>query len=140
MTQLDRDELSFFISRDLRRAALLRWIMPFFAARSKVLIASFTASLDPSLFPEEMDPSAFTTDVLIALRTDLFRMRLLSLTLAAFCFELGNSILPNQLSDHVIVQRLGHGFPPHGLQIVHHPHPPIYSTTATAAEPPSFPL
>lgn len=53
--------LSFFIRRDLRRAALLGWIMPFCAALSKVAIARFTAALADSGSLLEISCSAFFT-------------------------------------------------------------------------------
>ncbi len=43
-TLLTSKALNFFIRRDLRRAALFRWIMPFDATRSSVRVAVRTAS------------------------------------------------------------------------------------------------
>jgi len=40
--------LNFFIRRDLRRAALLGWMTPFEATRSRVLVAAETAAVAAS--------------------------------------------------------------------------------------------
>src|SRR5579883_616693 len=73
---------SCFISRDLRRAALLRWITPFFAARSSSLTAARTAisaSTPEAIAWRAFVMFVFTIDLTIRLRRRRFcswRMRL----------------------------------------------------------------
>ena len=61
------------INRDLRRAALLAWIMPFSAALSRETTAAFTAAAAASVSPAKMSCSALVIAVFTWLRTDLLR-------------------------------------------------------------------
>lgn len=63
---------SFFISRLLRRAALLGWMTPFRAARSRELIAANVAALASS----GVASRAARTALRVLLRVILLRMRL----------------------------------------------------------------
>lgn len=63
------------IKRDLRRAALFLWMMPLPAARSSMLIAACTASVEVSCSPSAIASRAFRTKVFAAERYDWFRKR-----------------------------------------------------------------
>ena len=67
---------------------------PFLAALSKALIAWVVASLAWSSSFVAMSPSTLVMQVLVKLRTDLFRIRFLLATLAALGIDLGNSSPP----------------------------------------------
>lgn len=84
----DWASFSFFIRRDLRRAALLGWITPFSAALSKETVAVTTAFWAASRLPEKINLSALVMLVLHRLRTDLFRNCLLSSTCICFSADL----------------------------------------------------
>ena len=70
--------LSLRTSRDLRRLALLEWIVPFLAARSRLLTASRVTWVASSALPERIEASAFFRAVLTALRTARLRRFLFS--------------------------------------------------------------
>ena len=70
--------LNFAIRRDLRRAALLRWMTPFCAALSSSLMAARTALSARALSPVAMVASAFFTKVRIRERTLRLRIRRLA--------------------------------------------------------------
>ena len=79
---------NLFINRDLRRAALLGWIIPFSAALSRELMAVATAVPAASSSPAKISPSALVMLVLTRLRIDLFLRRLLSVTRTCFLADL----------------------------------------------------
>src|SRR5207248_8288785 len=77
-------ELSAFIRRDLRRAALLAWRMPLLAARSRLAIAARPSSAAFSACSATARRTR-TTRVLIADRVDLLRS--VRPTLARICLR-----------------------------------------------------
>jgi hypothetical protein len=95
----DKASFSLSIKRDLRRAALLGWIIPFSAALSKELTATITIFCADSSSPEKISLSALIMLVLHRLRTDLLRNRPLSTTRTCFRDDLitGNIYLLSYL-------------------------------------------
>lgn len=70
-----RRRFSFAINRDLRRAALLRWMTPLLATRSSVLIAASTVASAVAESPPWMAVSALRTEDRASVRNGLFRRR-----------------------------------------------------------------
>lgn len=84
------------INRDLRRAALLGWITPLLATRSRTLTASNVAACAAAGSPAAMATSAFLTNVRASVRNGLFRAARRSATRMRFFadFELANLLNP----------------------------------------------
>lgn len=85
---LEPSALNFFIRRDLRRAALFGWMMPFDAIRSSVRAASSTATSAEPWSPAVMASSAFLTSVRADDRNGRFRCRRRSETRIRFSADL----------------------------------------------------
>jgi hypothetical protein len=79
--------LNLAINRDLRRAALFRWMMPLPATRSSMLIASPTAVAADEESPVRIAISAFLTNVRAAVRYGRLRRRRRSATRIRFFAE-----------------------------------------------------
>jgi hypothetical protein len=75
------------MSRDLRRAALFLWMMPFLAALSRALTASRTAPAARSSLAAKAE-TAFFTNVPTAERMGRFRAARRSAWRCAFCADL----------------------------------------------------
>jgi len=76
--------LSILINRDLRRAALFLWMIPFSAALSRALTASLTISLASSILPSAMSFLAFLMKVRARERNIWLRSLLLAELLMRF--------------------------------------------------------
>ncbi len=99
-----RDRLNFFISRDLRRAALFLWITPLTAALSSLVMAARTAS--SSGVPLKIVCSALRTSVLTCDLYIWFRNRLCSFERIRFFAELVFAKVLNPFSYRMIYWRI----------------------------------